>query len=227
MNEDLILNQASAIFASEAWWKPVLGFIFTNCGKFKNKQFTHEEYSCFSNFKTLLTDLFDTFLCRQINVRPSILESVLLNALERGNQKASIITGFLNELTDFEKFRVQMINTNDIIDEFVTNELLALHAQQETNESMDDENADNDDVADLLEKGEQSALIDATSKKCQEMRQLLQVSNTPVISSRPATPKGRGSYSKKLEVSPIISPVTMGRPGGGRNPTILRPHLGK
>lgn len=226
MNDDMILNQASAIFASDRWWKPILGYIFTNCGKFTNKKFTHEEYSCFCSFKTLLIDLFDSLVCHQINVRPNQLEASIYNSASIGNKKALVITSFLSELTDFEKFREKMIKTSSEVDEFVTNQILNLHAEQMSTGVTDDDN-NNADVAKLLEKGEETVLSEATSKKCQEMKIALQVSEHPHIVTKPIAVRTRASYGTSPVIHSPVSPVTPGRPGATGRPTILRPHLGK
>lgn len=150
----------AAVLSSDLWWKPVLGFISTNCGKFSGDCFTHEEYQCFCDFRTLTMNLFDTFIAKHIGVRIGVLETALYDGFSRNDELAKKIVLILGKMEEFEDFRNLMISQNEKIEEEVTNMML----------SLQDPAAEMTDVADMLERQEEIILSRQVEEKCKEMR---------------------------------------------------------
>lgn len=185
-------ESCAAILASELWWKPVLGFISTNCGKFSGDCFTHDEFQCFCDFRSLITNLFDTFIAKNIGLRVSALETALLDGFARNDEKATKIVEMLAKMEDFEEFRKLMIDQNAKIEEEVTNMML----------SLQDPSAEMTDVADMLERQEEIILDKQVAEKCKEMREHFGVSE---IGENPVIKLG----SRSISPSPSLGKVTV------------------
>ena len=177
-DEDVIYSVAASI-SSEQWWKPLLGFMATNCNKFNSgKEHTNEEYQCFLEFRTLMCDLFDSFVARQVQqsvgARPTQIEQIFLSDSSKKNRRCMAILDILKNMSDFETFKSQMVQQTAKIDEEVTNMMLNFHMQQ----SQAGEDGPEVDVAQMLEKGEEMALIAQTKQMVENMKSILNVENT-------------------------------------------------
>jgi hypothetical protein len=175
MNATEAVHRAALIFASESWWKPVIGYIVTNCAKFSGINFTNDEHDCFLGFRKLYTELFDCFIAKKLGLKSSALESAFISAMEANSTEAAAILDMLRNYSDFLFFRQQMIDMGTKIQEETSQRLIAIHkrlADSGTEEATD--------VATILEEGEDVVLERETAIACEEMRQKLKLSVSEV-----------------------------------------------
>jgi hypothetical protein len=175
MNAKDQVHRAALIFASQSWWKPVIGYIVTNCAKFSGLNFTNEEHDCFLGFRKLYTELFDCFICKRICVNSSALESAFVTTMEENSFEAVGILEMLRNYSDFLFFRQQMIDMAAKIQEESTQRLVAIHKQLEESHI---EEAGN--VSAVLEEGEELVLERETAVACEAMRLKLRLSQAEV-----------------------------------------------
>ncbi|EAY07907.1 hypothetical protein TVAG_064540 [Trichomonas vaginalis G3] len=167
MNERTII-QICNFFTSEAWWKPVCGFLATNCMQFESPENTVEQYNLFNQFQSLVQDLFDSFLCKTVNMRPSALEQLMLQGYDGNIYQLRVLIFRIQELLNFEKFKLEMQATQRRIDEEVTNTMMMLREQ-----SADDDAQNN--AVDMLEKSEQISLQKQTEFCCNRTKDELRL----------------------------------------------------
>lgn len=215
MNDEVITTKIAILFASEAWWKPVFGFMSTNCGKFSADSCSNEEYDCFVDFRKLVENLIDSYICKQIGVRPQQFENAIYEQYFVNNPRAVSIVDMLQNMMDFMKLKEQMIAQNEKIEEETTNAMLSFHNLDET-QSKSDENAAMD-IATLLEKAEEQSLVSQTKKMCEDMKKVFNLSDED-IDNRAPLPSPRviqsNSFSsrKSNNVTPIIPSVSYNTP---------------
>ncbi|OHS98806.1 hypothetical protein TRFO_01861 [Tritrichomonas foetus] len=238
MSEEAIIQACAAAIATEQWWKPLLGFMSTNCNKFsEGSNHTNDEYQCFLDFRSLLVDLFDTFVTKCVGVRPAQLESALFSGSQNKNRQCLAILDILTNMTNFETFKKQMIQQSAKIDEEVTNLMLKFAMQQAQNESNDE--GPQEDVTELLEKGEQIVLQMQTQQMVENIKTVLNVQETgpPKCATPRVTDRERKTifnntigpkvpipaiYKDALNVKRCSSPALS--PG---RPVIMRPTIGR
>ena len=124
LSNEEILRVSSHFFSSDEWWKPVLTFLFTKCRCFRSATPTHEEYSLYQEFMTLIQDLVDNKLCGQMRITPQSFENALESLYDDGNISAKVIIDTLTNAADFVVFRQQMLQNNIRIENRVTKGLL-------------------------------------------------------------------------------------------------------
>ena len=207
MEDEVIISRAAEIFASELWWKPIMGFLVTNCMKFTGKNFTNEEHDCFLQFRKLFTELFDHYISKKIGVKTAALEQAFANGLESGNSQARNILDMLQNFADFVFFRAEMIRVGNRIEEDTANKMIQVHEQLKNDQEVD--------VSAELEKSEDAILNDETEKKVREYRQLLNVKP----SQDPPSPFRRTMNSPKAHNEPIL--LRRGDPIRTSNPLLL------
>jgi hypothetical protein len=208
------VHHAALIVASEAWWKPIIGYIVTNCAKFSGINFTNDEHDCFLAFRKLFTELFDCFVCKKIGVKAATLESALLEGGDMRNKEAMAILDMLRGYSDFLFFRQEMISMGEKVQEETSTRLIELHRRMaETNT----EEATN--VAAILEEGEEAILERETGRACADMIAKLQLRSSEVAQfvgscnsgltpRRPTRPDGKKSSPPTLvcHKSAILKP---------------------
>ena len=220
MDDDVIVSRAAEIFASELWWKPIMGFLVTNCMKFTGKNFTNEEHDCFLQFRKLFTELFDHYISKKIGVKTNALEQAFANALASGNMQAKNILDMLQNFADFVFFRAEMIRVGHRIEEDTANKMIDVHEHLRQGQEVD--------IEAELEKSEDAILNDETAKKVSEYRELLNVKGVPDPPSpfsktmrSPKSPQGEPMFLRKSEPGRTSNPLLL--PKGA----ILRPAMKK
>jgi hypothetical protein len=168
MDEGEVVSRAVAVMASDIWWRPILGFIITNCSKFSGLDFTNEEHDCFIAFRKLFSELFDSYLAGQIGVKGSKLEAALAKALKCSEPRATIAMGILKKYSDFVFFRDEMIKMAEKVNQETANRIL------EIRDAAEGENSTKDVVA-WLEEGEKAFLERETHERVWEMEEELRV----------------------------------------------------
>jgi hypothetical protein len=220
MNATEAVHRAALIFASESWWKPVIGYIVTNCAKFSGINFTNDEHDCFLGFRKLYTELFDCFIAKKLGIKASALEAAFITAMEANSTEAMAILEMLRNYSDFLFFRQQMIDMGLKVQEETSQRLIAIHkrlADSGTEEATD--------VASILEEGEDVVLERETAVACEDMRQKLRLSVSEVshfvagatsgLTPRRAPDPRRGSMD-------ALRPLPAGAIKGSRS-AILKP----
>jgi hypothetical protein len=169
MSDADIIHRAALIFASESWWKPIVGYIVTNCAKFTGRNFTNEEHDCFLAFRKLFVELFDCFICRKIGVKSSALETAFLHATEAQNGDALTIMQMLHNYADFVFFREQMIEMSTKIQRDTADRMIQVRSGL-----ADSGEIETADLVQILEEGERVMLEAETQRKvaafCAELR---------------------------------------------------------
>jgi hypothetical protein len=181
MNDAEVIGQASVIFASEIWWKPITRFFITNCAKFTGKHFTNEEHACFLSFRALLTDLFDMCVYQKLGLKPAVLEAAFARGVRSCHPQAAIVTDILRNYTDFAFFRAQMAAMGARIEANTVDCVVDARDAMGEDEALD--------IAALLEAQDRKLLETETEAKCAEYRERLSVKDTAVAVLRPK--KGR------------------------------------
>jgi hypothetical protein len=177
MDDTEVVRRAAGIFSSDCWWKPVLGFIITNCGKFTGRQFTNEEHECFVAFRKLFTELFDAYVSKKIGVTSTKLEGAFSNALANKDKRVEIIMTMLRNYSDFVYFRDEMVGMSEKVKDEATKRMIEIHEKMERGE-------DTMDVAAWLEEGEHLILERECNKKVCQMLDELRVTAEQVPASR-------------------------------------------
>ena len=198
MSDDQFVLKVSRFFSSESWWKPVIGFFSTNCGKFESEENSFDQYECFHSFKVLITDLVDSYLCKTINVRPNNFEAMMINMYEIENPQISIIIDHFRSLNDFIEFKQEMVQYNGRIQEEATLAMEEFRSLPQDEEMGDTSLAMN--VAEFLEKSEAKSLEQQTIKMCMKMKEDLHFDQIPNSNVRVPSPL-------KSNSSPISSPL--------------------
>jgi hypothetical protein len=175
MNPNDAVHRAALICASESWWKPIIGYLITNCAKFSGINFTNEEHDSFLNFRKLFTELFDCFICKKIGIKSSALEAAFVNAMQTNNAEAAAILEMLRNYSDFVFFRQQMIDMATKIQDETSERLINLHKQLQDTGTEEATN-----VAAVLEEGEDAVLERETAVACEEMRIRLKLTTAEV-----------------------------------------------
>jgi hypothetical protein len=215
MDEDELIRHIAAVTSSDVWWKPIIGFIVTNCAKFAGLDFTNEEHDCYVSFVRFLTELFDSFLAKRLNTKAATLESAMLGGLRRGNPMAIAIGQMLRNYTDFTFFREQMLAMNEEIRQDTVKRIMQCHQRM-----ADANQTEAPDLPQLLEEGETAILESVTVKKCQEFQAIFHVQAGPVPAPLPALRSGRSltvpqgppgitphGSAVKLGKGPIVRPT--------------------
>lgn len=201
---------------SEQWWKPVCGFLATNCMQFESSENTIDQYNLFNQFQNLVTDLFDSFLSKTVNMRASALEQLMIQGYDSNIYQLRVIIFRIQELLNFEKFKLEMQATQRRIDEEVTNTMLSLR-EQAVNEG--DNDSAQDDAVNMLEKSEQISIQKQTDFCCNrtkdelrlnELHNTLQKSlGTPKANPLAATSPMTTSINSLNSLSPLSPPPGM------------------
>ena len=220
MEDSTIVARAAEIFASELWWKPIMGFLVTNCMKFTGKNFTNEEHDCFLQFRKLFTRLFDHYMSKKIGVKTAALEQAFSAQLAAGNHQAREILDMLQNFADFVFFRAEMIRVGERIREDTTNKMLEVHEHLKNDEDVN--------VSEELEKSEERILNDETAQKVGQYRELLGLKETPVTLLKMPVKKSMSSPKTGLGPSVLrksepgrINPLVVSKE------SIMRPALRK
>jgi hypothetical protein len=157
-----LVHRATLVLASEAWWKPIVGYIVTNCAKFTGHNFTNEEHDCFLGFRKLFTELFDCFVCKKIGVKSSVLETAFSNACtQQENPEALEVMQMLRNYSDFVFFRQEMVNMSQKVQDATADRLLEFRRTGGTDD-------DTGGLATFLEESEQILLDSETRRKITE-----------------------------------------------------------
>jgi hypothetical protein len=186
MDEDELIRHIAGVTSSDVWWKPVIGFIVTNCAKFAGLDFTNEEHDCYVSFVRFLTEVFDSFLAKRLNTKAATLESAMLGGLRRGNPTAIAIGQMLRNYTDFIFFRQQMLAMNEEIRQDTVKRVMQCHQRM-----ADANQAEAADLPQLLEEGEKAILESVAAKKCQEFQAIFHVEPGPAPAPLPALRVGK------------------------------------
>jgi hypothetical protein len=192
MEDDDLVHRIAIVTSSDVWWKPVIGFLVTNCAKFADLDFTNEEHDCFLSFVHFFIDLFDSFLAKRLNSKASTLESALLGSMHRGNRTAISICRMLKNFTDFVYFREQMLAMNEVIRQDTVKRVLACQQR-----SADANQAEATDLSRVLEEGEEAILEIETAKKCEEYREIFGVEDEAEV------------YGPRISKTPSFGPPAM------------------
>jgi hypothetical protein len=161
MSDVELIHRATLVLASEAWWKPIVGYIVTNCAKFTSHTFTNEEHDCFLRFRKLFTELFDCFVCKKIGVKSSVLETAFSEACTtHENPEALQVMEMLRNYSDFVFFRQEMIGMSQKVQDETAERLLEFRRRSITDDA--------DGLTEFLEEGEQCLLDNETRRKITE-----------------------------------------------------------
>jgi len=231
MTEAAIVHNSAYIFASESWWKPIMGYIVTNCAKFTGLGFTNEEHDCFLGFRKLFTELFDCFVAKKIGVKTSALESAFGSEVSAQNPEAVTIMQMLRDYSDFVFFRQEMVAMSKKIEEATTNRML--EARSQLPQSGELEAAA---LAELLERGEELLLEAETQRKVTEFAAVLaldparapppQQPRTPRAMAM--SPRPTSASAKPRLISPSASGSTVLKAAIATGPgMVVRPVVGK
>jgi hypothetical protein len=221
MNSADAIHRAALVIASESWWKPIIGYLVTNCAKFSGIDFSNDEHDCFLRFRKLFTELFDCFVCKKIGIKSSALEAAFLEGVNTNNRQAMAILEMLRQYSDFLFFREQMIAMGIKVQEETASRLIALHAQMTATNTEEATN-----VAAILEEGEDAILERETNQACADMIEKLQLRHAEVMqfvggAKSGLTPR-RSSDLKSPPHGQIAKQASTGALKGARS-TILKP----
>jgi hypothetical protein len=217
MDEGEIVHRASLIIGSEQWWRPVIGYLVTNSGKFSGYNFTNEENDCFVAFGRFFSDLFENFLCDRVGVKSLILEAAILHEVEKLNPEGEVIAELLRNYADFLFFRDRMLEMGRKIQDESTGRMLQVRRSEERLPSLA--------ITQLLEDGEVALIDRETERTAREMRALLKIDSEgneeapvapPAVDGlKPLSAEGKlpdlkpdgSTGSSGRAVDPIVKPV--------------------
>ena len=145
--EARLIRAICEFFTSLEWWKPICGFMATNCGKFEGEQNTFDQYQNFLQFQNLVGELVDSLLCRKLNVRPVAFEQAMMQFYDAGQNQVRMILKLIQDLFNFEHFKHNMQITSKQIEEDTTNAMEEFRANCDEGETVD--------AVTMLEKSEE------------------------------------------------------------------------
>ena len=179
--EERFVRAVSDFFASEEWWKPVCGFMATNCAIFEGETNSVEQYQNFMQFQGLVGELVDSFLCRKLDIRPFAFEQTMIQLYDAGQYQIRAIVGIIKNLSDFAGFKRDMQLTSKRIEEDVTN--IMEEFRNKSNEIQENETVD---AVSMLEKSEEISLQKQAEIKCKETKEKLKLTEMNFSKSLPA-----------------------------------------
>ena len=170
-------------FSSNAWWRPIIEFIYNNCRSFQNslEYSTEEEHIVYLKFLELVTDLVDNFMCSRLHITPEGFENLMMRFLYKPNDKATVIFETLKQATDYNEFCKQMYQCNVRIENSITKALLKF-TEDQTISSVDELALK---VAKQIEVDQDQEIKDLVHKGCLQMKKLMGISTlSPAVSKQ-------------------------------------------
>ncbi|OHT17663.1 hypothetical protein TRFO_00956 [Tritrichomonas foetus] len=161
-------------FSSNAWWRPIIEFIYSNCKEFLNslEYSTEEEHQVYIKFMDLVSDLVDNFMCSKLHITPDAFENLMSRFITKPNDKATVIFDTLRQATDYNEFCKQMHQCNVRIENSITRALLKF---------ADDESITSTEelakkVAQAIEEDQNQEIKELVHKGCVQMKKLMGIS---------------------------------------------------
>ena len=170
-------------FSSNAWWRPIIEFIYNNCRNFQNslEYSTEEEHNVYLKFLELVTDLVDNFMCSRLHITPDGFENLMLRFLYKPNDKATVIFETLKQATDYNEFCKQMYRCNVRIENSITKALLKF-TEDKTISSVDELALR---VAKQIEIDQDQEIKELVHQGCIQMKKLMGISTlSPAVSKQ-------------------------------------------
>ena len=210
--DERFLHSICDFFSSDEWWRPICGFLSTNCGKFQSDSNSFEQYQTFLQFQSLVSEFFDSFLCKKLNVRPHALEQIMIQAYDSNQYQIRVIISLIKDLFDFEKFKYETRLASKMIEEETENAMGAIRNQ--TTQGDDETVAMN--AVEMLEKSEEISLQKQTQLKCQMMKDKFKLSDFSLSKTLPqkhmSMPQTQNLVMPPL--APIATPTLMSQTRG-------------
>lgn len=183
-------------FSSNAWWRPVIEFIYYNCRLFQQslKYSTVHEHRIYLKFLDMICDRVDNYMCSKLHITPDIFENLMAKFLNNPNDKSQVIFAILRQATNYQEFCKQMHLYNRKIENSITRALLKF-AEDETITNKEDLAIK---VAEQIEIDQNNEIAELVHKSCVQTKKLMAISPVSANGSNTTpTRKGEKSNPKK------------------------------
>lgn len=181
-------------FSSNAWWRPIIQFIYSNSRSFLNsfEYSTEDEHNVYIKFMDMITDLVDNYMCSKLHISSDAFENFMVQFLTKPNDKATVIFETLKQATNYNEFCKQMHLCNIRIENSITRALLKF-SEDESITSTDELAVF---VAKQIEQDQNVEIDDLVHKACVQTKKMMGIN---VLNS---TQKKSDSESKKIISTP-------------------------
>lgn len=181
-------------FSSNAWWRPIMEFIYSNSRVFEHsfQYSTEEEHIIYIKFMNMITDLVDNYMCSKLHITSDAFENFMVQFLAKPNEKATVIFDTLKQATNYNEFCKQMHLCNVRIENSITRALLK-YSEDESIKSTDELAVF---VAKQIEKDQNIEIEDLVHKACVQTKKMMGIN---VLNSKKADPKEIISTPTKLD----------------------------
>lgn len=206
-NDREIFYGICKFFSSNAWWRPIIEFIYSNSRSFENslQYSTEDEHNIYIKFMDMVTDLVDNYMCSKLHISSDAFENFMAQFLTKPNEKATVIFDTLKQATNYNEFCKQMHLCNVRIENSITRALLKFSEDKSINST--DELAVF--VAKQIEQDQNVEINDLVHKACVQTKKLMGIN---VLNSNSKPDSKVISTPTKLEhnpkdQSPINDPI--------------------